>query len=134
MAIAIAEVAASGATAASETDDALDARDDALHTINHGDQARRKFVDLVDRVVEPFQRGVEVACRVVEVDQVSLNPSKMASTCSTVTSALSAACASLRIRSVPVRAPALPPPLSAMTAVMTTRLEPSERTARLTQM
>src|SRR6476660_7528055 len=39
--------------------------------------------------------------------RVSLNPSKMASTCSTVTSALSAARASLRIRSVPVRAPGL---------------------------
>ena len=39
-------VAASGATAASPmTDDALDARDDALHTINHRDQARRQFVD-----------------------------------------------------------------------------------------
>ena len=26
-------------------DDALDARDDALQPIHHGDQARRKFVD-----------------------------------------------------------------------------------------
>src|ERR1700736_2173884 len=46
----------------------------------------------------------------------------MLSTWSTVTSALSAACASLRIRSVPVRAPALPP-LSAMTVIMTTPVD-----------
>ena len=28
-----------------EADDALDAGDDALQTIDHGDQARREFVD-----------------------------------------------------------------------------------------
>ena len=54
----------------------------------------------------------------------------MVSTCSTVTSALSAACASFLIRSDPVRAGF--PPLSAMTVIMTTRLEPQERTGRLT--
>ena len=112
-----------------DADDAFDAGHDALHAIDHRDQARREFVDLVDRFVEPLQGGVEVFGRLFRSTSVSPSPSRMVSTCSTVTSALSAACASFLIRSGPVRTGL--PPLSAMTVIMTTRLEPQERTGRL---
>ena len=63
---------------------------------------------------------------------VSLKPSKMVSTCSTVTSAFSAACASFLIRAGPVRVGL--PPLSAMTAIMTVPMEPAGHSGRLNLM